>query len=206
MLKFGRFLLWILHPIVWLLFPFKAYGRENIPSADSGQPVIFCSNHVSLVDPVFMLMTQKRHVFFMAKAELFGNPFTRFLFGKALGAFPVKRGTGDTGALDRAEEIVNSGRVLGIFPEGTRYRGGELGRAKSGAALIAAKTGALVVPICISMKGQRLRLFRRTKVFFGTPMTAAELHLDNAEKPDLRFASRSMMERIRQMLESQQPV
>lgn len=206
MLKFGRFLLWFLHPLAWLLFPFKALGRENIPPAGAEPPVIFCANHVSIIDPVFLEMCQKRHIFFMAKAELFDSWFGRNILGKALGAFPVKRGAGDTGAIDTAEEIVRSGRVLGIFPEGTRSKDGALGRPKSGAALIAAQTGASVVPVCITMKEQHLRLFRRTKILFGKPMSPAELHLDDPQKPDLRYASRQIMERIRQMLETQQPV
>ena len=142
MLKFGRFLLWFLHPLAWLLFPFKALGRENIPPAGAEPPVIFCANHVSIIDPVFLEMCQKRHIFFMAKAELFDSWFGRNILGKALGAFPVKRGAGDTGAIDTAEEIVRSGRVLGIFPEGTRSKDGALGRPKSGAALRPGRAGA----------------------------------------------------------------
>lgn len=55
----------------------------------------------------------------MAKAELFSKKIGAWFFGKQLGAFPVKRGAGDTGAIDTAKEIVNSGKLLGIFPEGT---------------------------------------------------------------------------------------
>lgn len=200
-MKFGRFLLWFFHPLYWFLFPFKAYGKENIPAQTPDDRTILCCNHISEMDPVYLEMCQKRHVFFMAKAELFRGRFSRWFIGRLFGAFPVERGKGDTGALDKAEEIVNSGRLLGIFPEGTRSRDGQLGRAKSGAALIAARTGANILPVCIVAKDQKVRLFHRAKVIFGKPMTPQELHLDNPEHPDLRFASRTLMQRIGEMID-----
>ena len=178
-----------------------AYGKENIPAETPDDRTILCCNHISEMDPVYLEMCQKRHVFFMAKAELFRGRFSRWFLGRLFGAFPVERGKGDTGALDKAEEIVRSGRLLGIFPEGTRSRDGQLGRAKSGAALIAARTGANILPVCIVAKDQKVRLFHRAKVIFGKPMTPQELHLDDPEHPDLRFASRALMQRIGEMIE-----
>ena len=200
-MKFGRFLLWLFHPLYWFLFPFKAYGKENIPAESPDDRTILCCNHISEMDPVYLEMCPKRHVFFMAKAELFRGRFSRWFLGRLFGAFPVERGKGDTGALDKAEEIVRSGRLLGIFPEGTRSRDGQLGRAKSGAALIAARTGANILPVCIVAKDQKVRLFHRAKVIFGKPMTPQELHLEDPEHPDLRFASRALMQRIGEMIE-----
>ena len=200
-MKFGRFLLCFFHPMYWFLFPFKAYGKENIPAQTPDDRTILCCNHISEMDPVYLEMCQKRHVFFMAKAELFRGRFSRWFIGRLFGAFPVERGKGDTGAIDKAEEIVNSGRLLGIFPEGTRSRDGQLGRAKSGAALIAARTGANILPVCIVAKDQKVRLFHRAKVIFGKPMTPQELHLDDPERPDLRFASRALMQRIGEMID-----
>ena len=202
MRKFGRFLLWFFHPLAWLIFPFKALKKENIPPEAPGSRVIFCANHISEIDPVFLEMCQKRHVYFMAKSELFSSRFGAWFCGGLFGAFPVKRGSGDTTALETAERIVCEGKILGIFPEGTRSRDGKLGRAKSGAALIAARTGALMVPVCIATKGQHLRPFHRTTITFGKPLTPAELHLEDPDHPDLRYASRRIMERIGEMLPS----
>lgn len=199
-MRFGRFLLRFFTPLAWLLFPFKAIGKQNIPPVSADDRLILCSNHISILDPVFLLMCQKRHVFFMAKAELFSGKLADWFLGKQLGAFPVRRGKGDTGAIDKAEEIVRSGKLLGIFPEGTRSKNGQLGRAKSGAALIAAQTGASVIPVCIRTKGQHVRLFHRITVEFGTPLSSEELHLQNAEHPDLRYASRLIMEKIGDMM------
>ncbi len=197
---FGKFLLWFLKPLAWIIFPFKAIGRENIPQTPGQPPLILCCNHISEIDPVFLEMCQKRHVYFMAKEEIFKNRLSAWLFGKQLGAFPVKRGAGDTGALDTARAIVGDGRLLGIFPEGTRSRDGQLGRAKSGAALIAAQTGASILPVAIVTKNQKVKPFRRSRIVFGKPLTPAELHLDSPEHPDLRFASRLLMGKIGDMI------
>lgn len=200
---FGRFLIHFLKPLAWLLFPFKAVGKENIPPAAPNSRVVLCCNHISMMDPVFLEMCQPRHVFFMAKEEIFKNKLCNWLFGKQLGAFPVRRGAGDTGALEVAKSIVLEGKLLGIFPEGTRSKDGKLLRAKSGASLIVSQTGADVLPVCVVTKGQKLRPFQRTKIVFGPVMTAQELHLDNSEHPDLRYASRSIMERIGKLMEQE---
>ena len=73
---------------------------------------------------------------------------------RALGAFPVERGKGDAGALDRAREIVRRRGVLGMFIEGTRSKTGALGRPKSGTAMIAQQTGAGVLPCAIRFEGK----------------------------------------------------
>lgn len=198
--RFGRVLVVIFRPILWLLFPYKVDGREHIPPAAPGTRTVLCSNHVSNMDPVFLLLCQKRPIYYMAKVELFRNWFTRWLFGDVFGAFSVTRGAGDTGALDRAKQIVEEGKLMGIFPEGTRSRDGKLGRAKSGAALIVSQTGAQVLPVCIDIHGVKLRPFHMTHIHFGELLSPEELHLDDSEKPELRYASRLLMERIGSMM------
>ena len=118
---------------------------------------------------------------FMAKEELFRNKFFGWLIRK-LGAFPVTRGAGDNGVIETAEQYVRSGRVLMIFPEGTRSKDGRVGRGKTGVALIAAQTGAPVVPVGITFTG---KLHFRSKIIvrFGTPIQAAELALGEDPKP-----------------------
>ena len=113
----------------------------------------------------------------------------------------MKRGTGDTSAIDTSERIVKEGKLLGIFPEGTRSKDGKLGRAKSGAALIASRTGSWIIPAAIQAKDQKVRLFHRTTIRFGIPLSPEELHLEDPEHPDLRYASRLIMERIAGMME-----
>ncbi|MDD4546994.1 MAG: lysophospholipid acyltransferase family protein [Oscillospiraceae bacterium] len=200
-MKFGRFLLWFLRPLFFLLFPYKVKGLNNIPENNEGR-LILCSNHISIIDPVFLLMAFKsRPIFYMAKAELFSNKLAVWLFQKQFGAFPVRRGQGDTGSLDTAEKIVCEGKLMGIFPEGTRSKDGKLGRAKSGAALIASRTGASVLPVAIKAKNQKVRLFHKTHILIGRPVPPDQLHTQDSEKPDLRYASRMIMEQIAKMME-----
>lgn len=195
----GRGIIWLFGPVVRLLTRVKVVGQENLPP--EGEPLVVCSNHISNWDPVMLIVVQrKRHIHFMAKAELFKNRLFAWFFGKQFGAFAVHRGTGDTHAIDTAKQLVSEGKVVGIFPEGTRSRDGKLLRAKSGASLIVSQTGATVQPVAVVARDQRVRLFRRTLIVYGKPLSPAQLHLDG-EKPDIRFASRRLMEVIGDLIE-----
>ncbi|MCL2488011.1 MAG: 1-acyl-sn-glycerol-3-phosphate acyltransferase [Oscillospiraceae bacterium] len=200
MLILGRLIRQIVRPIVWILYPYKVVGRENIPRPRPGERLIVCSNHAVAFDPIFLLICQRRPVYFMAKAELFSNRLKRFFVSGCFGAFPVRRGENDTGALEKAKEIVEQGRILGIYPEGTRSRDGTLMRFRSGAALLAAQTGADILPVATNLPVGKSRLFRRFTITFGPVITNAELHLHDPEKPDLRYATRLLRERIAGML------
>lgn len=195
----GRFLVYLLTPPVRALMRVKIIGKENIPP--KGEKIVLCCNHISNWDPVLLEVAQPmRHIYFMAKAELFKNRLFAWLLGKQIGAFAVHRGTGDTAALDTAKQLVEDGKIMGIFPEGTRSKDGKLMRAKSGTALIVSQTGAMVLPVAIVTRGQHVRPLRRTLVVYGKPVTPAELHLDG-EKPDIRYASRRLMEIIGGLIE-----
>lgn len=182
----------IVKPLFFLLHPYKVVGKENIPR--TGRHIL-CCNHQSGWDPILLIVGQRRKIAFMAKAELFRTPIQRGFFGKIFGAFPVDRGKGDTGALDKAEELIASGRMVGIFPEGTRYKDGVVHRFKSGMALIAARSGAAVVPCAFD---KRSKLFRRVTIRFGRPVSLEELHL-TGEKPELRYATRLLRERVAEL-------
>lgn len=200
-MKFGRLLLSVIRPLFYLLFPYKVKGLDNLPEQD-GRPLILCSNHISNIDPVYLLMAfRHRPIYYMAKAELFKGSVATWFFSKGFGAFPVNRGKGDTASLDTAEQIVREGKLMGIFPEGTRSKNGQLGRAKSGAALIASHTGASILPVAIKTKNQKVRLFQKSFIIIGDTISSDELHLNDKENPDLRFASRLIMERIAGMME-----
>ena len=112
----------------------------------------------------------------MAKLEAFDvNPWlTRFLLG--VGVFPVKRGSRDTGAFHEAIELVRGGRVLGMFPEGTRTRDGKLQRGFSGTVRIAMEAGVPVIPAAVinsELIQGGLRKLRKPRVAvrFGPPLT-----------------------------------
>ncbi len=132
--------------IVNSLHKIEYVGIENIP-AEGG--FILASNHIKALDPVFIALGVKdRQIHFMGKKELFEKPVVRSLLAKMNG-FPIVRGTADKEAVFYAERIVKEGKILGIFPEGTRSKDYKPARAKSGIGLIAREAKADVLPVSI---------------------------------------------------------
>ncbi|MDK2881931.1 MAG: 1-acyl-sn-glycerol-3-phosphate acyltransferase [Bacillota bacterium] len=169
---------------------FQVTGQEHFPEQG---PVVLVANHASYLDPPALGVASPRRVYFMAKDELFQIPlFGRLL--KGLGAFPVKRGTPDRRAFKRALEVLASGNVLGIFPEGTRSKTGELGPAEEGAAVLALRSGAPVVPagIC-GMQGSG-----PIKVIFGPPVDTSDLN--PKDRASIRILSQRVMTSIAGLL------
>ena len=112
-------------------------------------PVIYVSNHLSNLDPPIVASLLPRRALFLAKRELFNNPFsTSFL--KGWGAYPVSRYSADLAALRWMRAMLAQNRAIVMFPEGTRSRNLEgLIKAHIGTALLAAQTGATLVPLGI---------------------------------------------------------
>ncbi|RQD74423.1 MAG: 1-acyl-sn-glycerol-3-phosphate acyltransferase [Candidatus Syntrophonatronum acetioxidans] len=147
-----------------IFFRLEVTGAENVPVTG---PVILCSNHISWMDPTLMGCVMERRIHYMAKEELFENFVSGFIC-KKLEAFPVKRTAVDRRALKIALQILKQGKVLALFPEGTRSKTGKLRKPLPGAGFIALKSGSPVVPAAI--KGP-YKLFRPLKVSFGPPLT-----------------------------------
>ncbi|MBA4603705.1 lysophospholipid acyltransferase family protein [Thermoactinomyces mirandus] len=161
-----RFIRVIARFLMKLLFLYKTTGTEHIPEKG---PVVLCCNHISNLDPPLLAVSIERKVHFMAKAELFRIPVLGSLIQR-LGAFPVKRGAGDRQALKKAIQLLKDGHTVGIFPEGTRSKTGEMGPFHFGAALIALKGKAPIVPVAICGS---FRLFRPIRIVFGSPIDVA---------------------------------
>ena len=115
-------------PFFKLFFRARVIGKENLPAEG---PVILAANHLSNWDPPFLACFIPRHVHYMAKTELFENPIFSAMI-RSCHAFPVKRGAADRGAIKMAMQVLKGGSVLGVFPEGTRSRTGEMGKAEAG--------------------------------------------------------------------------
>lgn len=174
----------------WFIFRLKVTGLENIPKEGG---VIFCGNHRSNHDAPLVFIAQNRQLCFMAKDSLFSfKPFGWLL--KKLGAFPVKRGAGDIGAVKKAIEIVEADNALVMFPEGTRNKTKELVlEFKNGAALIAKKGNALMIPVAIS---GNYRWRSTMTVCFGTPVDLSNY----GEKPDMKQAMTDLQKSVTEML------
>jgi len=150
--------------VVWTPFyRYEVIGQENIPKEGG---VLLCGNHIHNFDPISIGLTCPRQIHFMAKEEIFRVPVLRTVV-KALHGFPVKRGKGDRAALRTGLQILNDGHVLGLFPEGTRNKSGELGQAMAGAGFFALRTDCQVVPCAIIGD---YKVFRKMKVVYGNPI------------------------------------
>ncbi|GAB4343337.1 MAG: lysophospholipid acyltransferase family protein [Cyanophyceae cyanobacterium] len=135
----------VVYPLFKFYFRGRVEGLENVPMAGK---LLVVSNHASDFDPPFVATAVSRPVAFMAKEELFKIP----LLGPAIrhyGAYPVKRGSADRAALRAALTVVDEGWATGLFLDGTRTPDGRIHNPKVGAALIASKTQAPVLPVSI---------------------------------------------------------
>lgn len=169
------------------IFRIEILGEENIPKDG---PCMVCLNHISAWDPPVVVLSFKRRVRFMAKHELFKIPVVSWVL-KAMDTIPLKRGASDIAAFKAALGALKNGEVLGIFPTGTRERIKKDAPVKSGAALIASKSGAPVVPVYIKAD---YKPFSKIKIVVGKPMVfqCAEKHASQAELAD--FASKMYSE------------
>lgn len=173
-----------------MLFRYRFLGTEQIPKEGG---IIFCPNHISNHDAITIAISQKRNLSFMGKDSLFRIPVLGFIF-KKIGAFPVKRGTGDIGAVRKAIELIQDGKALAMFPEGTRNKTDQLLlEFKTGAALVAKKGNGKIVPVAIIGS---YRLFSKITVQFGTPVSPE----DFGEKPDLHAMMEEVKNQVAQML------
>lgn len=155
--------------IVGAWFRPRVTGRQHLPLEG---PVILAPVHRSFADFAFSAFLTRRKLFFMAKDDLWHNKaLGRVLY--AVGAFPVHREAADREALRRAEAVLARGQVLVLFPEGTRKTGTTVEELHEGAAFLAARTGAVIVPIGIGgtdvamPKGQRIPKPMRIPVVAG---------------------------------------
>ena len=171
-----RFLKPIYTVLLKILFRPQIIGKENIPKDGA---LIFAGNHKHAVDPTMVMMSTDRIVRFMAKEELFKG-LHGIIFNK-MGLIKVRRGKSNPQAVMEAEDILNSGGTVGIFPEGTRNKGKEeLLKFRHGTVAIAKKTNTLIIPFAIRNK---YRIFRKSVVLeFGKTIDVSKMELEEANE------------------------
>ena len=183
-------------PVLYGLFRLRARGIPNLPA--QGGFVLAC-NHVSSFDPwaLGMPLWPRRFLRFMAKSELYWWPLAHVLNGA--GAFPVRRGQGDTQAIATAVSLVQQGYPVAMFPEGTRREKGLVkrfeARPRSGAARIALEADAPLVPAAVAGTDGLLRL-RRLRVAYGSPVDIDDLRGGDDLQAAAHEATTRLMERI----------
>ncbi|MDH7481381.1 MAG: lysophospholipid acyltransferase family protein [Armatimonadota bacterium] len=186
----------------WLLGGLTSVGAENIPPTGG---VILAPNHRSFADPPVVGCGMNRKVHYMAKEELFKVPILGKLI-RAVGSFPVRRGMADRAALKKAIKMLEEGRVVCIFPEGTRSVDGRLKDPELGIGLIALKSRAPVVPVAVlgtdKVLGPHSKLPRRhpIKVVYGKPITFDDLYEGSHGREALEEVGRRTMDAIASLL------
>ena len=180
----------------------RVKGRENVPRQG---PLLIVSNHLTYADQFLLSASLNRKVVFMAKEELFRSRVIRPL-ARAFGAFPVRRGGMDRQALQLANQVLDSGQALVMFPEGTRSKNAQLQPAFPGSALIALHNRVPILPIGIAgieqaNKGWVWGLLHRPKVMvnIGCPFYLPPVN-DKLTKAELAELANYIMEHIAELL------
>ena len=180
-------------------------GEENIPLEGA---LLFAPNHVSHLDPPISACAQnRRQLTFMSKEEMFKIPIMGPLI-RSLGAFPIRRGESDTESIRKAISLLDEGRAVLIFPEGTRGDGKTFQPINRGVAMLAKRTGALVQPVGIIgthivwPKGPFKLKRHRMIVAFGKPFTYAETATFATEKENRESFTKELTARIMVLCEA----
>ncbi|WP_026734335.1 lysophospholipid acyltransferase family protein [Fischerella sp. PCC 9605] len=135
----------VVNPMLRVYFRGKVYGAEKVPLSG---PLVVVSNHASNYDPPIISNCVRRPVAYMAKEELFKIPVLKQAI-ELYGAYPVSRGSADRAAIRAALKYLDEGWAVGVFLQGTRTLDGRVTDPKRGAALIAAKAKAPLLPVCL---------------------------------------------------------
>lgn len=173
-----------------IVYRVKIIGKENIPKEGA---LLFCGNHRTYLDPPLITVTAGRKMSFMAKEELKSNPLMRFLCFAYDGIW-VKRDSKDIGSLKTAMKLLKNGGCIGIFPEGTR-NGMEKndGKLKNGAAYMALKTGAKIIPIGIQGPAKP---FTKNAIIYGEPLDFSKYISGKVDKEIEEKVSEELKESI----------
>lgn len=198
----------VVSPITRLLFRPWVKSRANVPETGGA---ILASNHLSFSDSVFMPALLDRQVHFLAKMEYFTGSgvkgwVTRRFF-EAANQLPMDRsgGAASLRSLDAGLDALRAGKLLGIYPEGTRSPDGRLHRGKIGVAKLALAAGVPVVPIAmigtdrVQPIGRTVPTIRRVGVIFGEPLDFSHLREQAQDIAVLRQVTDEIMEAIRRL-------
>lgn len=159
-----------------IVYRMKLEGVENIPKNGTA---ILCPNHVHALDSISFVTSLRKRVYIMAKEELFNNPFKNYIF-REVDCFPVKRGKGDTEAISVAEKYLKEGKLLLIFPEGTRNLLDRGGKIKKGASRIALSENVPIIPVGIN---GNYKPFTKVTIKIGKPITMDGYSVGEEPKP-----------------------
>jgi len=193
----------LVFPVFRGLFRGSTTGLEHVPKDG---PLVVASNHGSHLDPPLLGHALGRPVAFMAKAELFAIPLLGAMI-RACGAYPVRRGASDRDAIRTATAKLEEGWATGVFLDGTRQANGRVNNPLPGAALLAARSGAPLLPVAIVNSHRALgsgRIWPRLvplQLRVGSPIPPPA----SRRRPDLDATTALLQERINALLDPETP-
>lgn len=194
--RLGRSILWVFTHLVCRC---RVSGRKNIPLSG---PLLIVANHLSWYDPLLLGVVFPRRLWFFTKEEVFRWPVVG-LMCRLTGQIPVRRGAGDRAAIEKALAYLREGKAVLIFPEGTVERKEQMIAARTGAAMLALRTGAPILPVAFIGTRRILRSlhawFPRVEVRIGEPFVPA-LPEGLARKTELKIITQEIMECIAEMI------
>jgi len=167
----------------------KKVGEKNIPKTGN---YIICANHIHALDAPVLVLTLKREVIFIGKEELFENKFLNWL-GKCFEVIAIKRDSADMDAMKKSFKALKQGKLLGIFPEGTRNGMAKGVKVHNGAALIALKTNSPIIPVGIQ---GNFKPFKKIKLNIGKPMDFSEYAKEKNNKEVLDIITKQVMDEV----------
>lgn len=199
-------LLWVLaRTVAWLCFRYRVIG--TVPKSGG---LLIAANHASYLDIPLLGCGMTRRAWYLGRSDLFPFPGLRTLL-QWLGWIPLRLGRLDRKAFDEAVALIKGGRVVVIFPEGSRSPDGRLREAKPGLGMIVAQTGCPVVPAYLKgtfealPSGKTWPQFRPILVRFGESVTFSQAQRNGENKSFYRDVSRTVMQRIAALGEVEPP-
>ncbi|WP_104139095.1 MULTISPECIES: 1-acyl-sn-glycerol-3-phosphate acyltransferase [unclassified Cryobacterium] len=198
----------VIGPLLLSLFRPWIIGLEHIPKTG---PVILASNHLSFIDSVFLPLVVPRRVAFLAKSDYFtgkglkGWATRQFL--TAAGQLPIDRSGGKASedSLNTGLRVLRDGRILGIYPEGTRSPDARLYRGRTGVARMVLESGVPVIPVAMidtekaMPTGTRIPRVRRIGIVIGKPLDFSRFEGMEGDRFVLRSVTDELMYELRQL-------
>ena len=184
----------VVGPFIRFFSRVKVHGKENIPKEGG---YLLCANHIAVRDVLLIYSTCHREIKFIAKKELFSVPIVGSAI-KALGAVKLDRGGTDVAAMRKSVDLLNEGEMVAIFPQGHRYPAVDPRTTpiKSGAGMIAYRSGCDVIPVFIKTKGNKYGFFKKTELFYGAPIKNSSLGFTNGGKGEYDAATNMIFDEI----------
>ncbi len=192
-----------LRPLLKIAFRLEVKGRDNIPKKGG---VILAAHHESYLDPLIAGTASPRQIYFLAREELFRLGFFSWLI-KRVNAIPISREQVQIGTLKKSLQILKSGKVLLLFPEGTRSDAGTIAKGKRGVGLIAEHANVPVIPVLIKGSGKALPknkksiTFHKITVIFGKPLHLNKPEIRSHKETHQEFSER-VMDEMRKLAET----